>query len=500
MIERRERPFGTSYWYLPVLLCMAMTAPAAAQGDARAEDASLPGFSELEEGWNTLHPGGETTCAHGDDYRFYARAGDPDRLVVYLHGGGGCWDAETCDPQSDTYIYASTVEPDRNPAQLSGIFDLERPDNPVAGYSMVTAPVCTGDAYLGDRDATYTLETESGETRQFTIHHRGQRNTMAVMDWIQANFEAPQEIFVTGSSAGGVGTPFYASLLAQRYPTARVVGLGDDAGSWGSAGTGGADPGEWGLPDVLRHHPGWEEFHDSLRVEHLYIIAGRSAPNVSLYQFDHANDHRQRFYLELAGAEDPDVLRYLRANRRTIREQVPEFQSFLAGGFAHTILLSDDFYNYETDGERLRDWVAAILAGETVATVDCGDDCFRPGLVYGEEDLRLVERAMELLSAPDAWKPRDAPGPCPAQPERYTLRCAVVQAAREVTGRTPSGTRSLPPAARDVIYTVTERLGHRGPGDVIRWYNDHPDTTVADMIAVLEEVRERVRADLAGKD
>jgi hypothetical protein len=498
MTEERERRCGTSRWFLPVLLGMALVAQVEAQEPAGPANASLPALSELEDGWNTLHPGGETTCAHGDDFLFFTRAADPDRLVVYLHGGGGCWDAETCDPQSDTYIYASTVEPHRNPARLSGIFDVEHPENPVSGYSMVTAPVCTGDAYLGDRDATYTLEPESGETRHFTIHHRGQRNTMAVMDWIQANFEAPREIFVTGSSAGGVGTPFYASLLAQRYPTARVVGLGDDAGSWGSAGTGGADPGQWGIPDVLRRHPGWEEFHDSVRVEHLFITAGHSAPNLSLYQFDHAHDHRQRFYLELAGDEDTDVRRYLRANRQIIREQVPEFRSFTVGGFQHTVLNQDLFYHYQSNGHRLRDWVAAIVAGEPVASVDCTDDCLQPGLIYSDQDLRMVDRAIELLSAPGAWNPRDAPGPCPPQADRYTLRCAAVQAEREVTGRSPVGLQDVPPALWDVIFTAARRLGDRGVNDPVRRYNDHPETTAADMIALLEEVKDRIRESAPG--
>lgn len=456
-------------------------------------DASLPALPELDDGWNTLHPGGETTCAHGDDFVFFARAADPDRLVVYLHGGGGCWDAKTCDPERETFIYSSTVEPRRHPTQLSGIFELDHPENPFAGYSMVVVPVCTGDAYLGDRDATYMLNTESGDTRSFTIHHRGQTNTMAVMQWIHENFGSPREIFLAGSSAGGVGVPFYASLLAQHYPSARVVGLGHGAGSWGLDATGGADPGQWGIPDVLRRHPGWEEFHDFPRVEHLYITAARSTPNLRLYQFDHAHDDRQRFYMELTGTEDPDVLGHLRANRQTILEHVPEFRSYITGGFSHIILREEIFYHYQTNGQRLRDWVAAIVAGESVTSVDCADDCLRPGLSYDEDDLRIIERAIELLSAPDAWNPQDAPGACPTQADRYSLRCATLQAVRDVSGQTPGGT---PPAIWDVIYTLRDRLDHRGPGDVGRWYNNHPDTTAEDMVTVLEEVRGRIRTSL----
>jgi hypothetical protein len=500
MIEGRQRRCGTSRWFLPVLLGMALVAQVEAQEPSGPANASLPALSELEDGWNTLHPGGETTCAHGDDFLFYARAADPDRLVVYLHGGGGCWDAETCDPERDTYTYASTVGPNRDPAGLSGIFDLEHPDNPVAGYSMVAVPVCTGDARLGDRDVTYTLETESGETRQFTIHHRGQTNTMTAMDWIRSNFEAPREIFVAGSSAGAVGTSFYASLLAQHYPSARVVGLGDDSGSFGGEAIAGADLGQWGIPEVLRRHRGWEAFEGNAGIDQLYIHAARSAANLRLYQFDHAHDATQRFYLELSDAEDLDVLRHLRANRQIIREQVPEFRSFTVGGFLHMVLPGDRFYHYQSNGHRLRDWVAAIVAGEPVASVDCTGDCLQPDLIYGAQDLRTVDRAIELLSAPGAWNPQDAPGPCAPQADRYTLRCAAVQAEQEVTGQTPAGLQNVPPALWDVIFTAARRLGDRGVNDPLRRYNDHPETTAVDMISLLEEVRDRIRESAPGDD
>lgn len=494
MTERLDRPCRTSRWSPLLLLFMGFAAQGQAQEGPRLADATLPGLSELDDGWNTLHPGGETTCAHGDDFLFFARAAAPDRLVVYLHGGGGCWDAETCDPERDDYTFASTVEPNRDPAGLSGIFHLDHPDNPVAGYSMVAVPVCTGDARLGDRDVTYTLETKSGETRQFTIHHRGQTNTMTAMDWIRSNFEAPREIFVAGSSAGAVSTSFYASLLAQHYPSARVVGLGDDSGSFGSEAIPGADLGQWGIPEVLRRHRGWEAYNGDAGIDQLYIHAARSAPNLRLYQFDHAHDDTQRFYLELANAEDLDVLRHLRTNRQIIREQVPEFRSFTMGGFQHTVLTRDLFYHYQSNGHRLRDWVAAIVAGEPVASVDCTNDCLQLGLIYGDQDLRMVDRAIELLSAPGAWNPRDdAPGPCPRQADRYSLRCAVVQAEREETGRSPVGLQDVPPALWDVIFSAARRLGDRGMNDPLRRYNNHPETTAADMIAMLEEVRERIR-------
>lgn len=459
---------------------------------------NLPSLSELNEDWNTLRPGGKTICAEGSEYVFFSRVADPKRLVVYLHGGGGCWDPETCNPKRDSYIYASKVEPRRHPRELSGIFDLKHPDNPVADYSMVVLPVCTGDAFLGDRDMEYMLNTESGEKQKFTIHHRGQTNTMAVLGWIYDNFQDPEEIFIAGSSAGAIATPFYGSLLAQHYPDARIYGLGDDSGSYGTRVAQGANPASWGIPDVLHRHSGWEQFKTDLGIENLFINAVQSAPNLELYQVDHANDRAQRFYIGLANVEDQDVSAHLRTNRKIIREQVPEFRSFTTGGYEHTVLTRETFYYYQTNGQRLSDWVTAIVKGEPVSSVDCLDNCEQPGLIYTAEDLRIIDRAKELLSVPGAWNPEDVRGACDPEADNYSIRCAVVKATEEITGLTPRGRQDLPPGLLDLIFTITAQAEDKN-GPVLIDYNNDPENSVEDMISILEVVKKRIQNNLDTK-
>jgi carboxylesterase type B len=71
----------------------------------------------------------------------------------------------------------------------------------------------TGDAYLGDVDATCAVEGADGRTEQITIHHRGQLNAMTVLRWVYANVPAPSDIFVGGTSAGSMATPFPVSVV-----------------------------------------------------------------------------------------------------------------------------------------------------------------------------------------------------------------------------------------------------------------------------------------------
>jgi hypothetical protein len=296
---------------------------ASAQDPPRGTAAALPRFSELRSGWNVLRPGGETTCAKGGEYAFSVRPGATDKLLVWFEGGGACWTAEDCvrerfyRPQLDS----GAVTVPRN----QGIFDQTNPANPFSAYSTVIVRYCTGDIHLGDRDAIYTLRDDTGESRQFTIHHRGQVNAMAVLRWIHENFPAPREIFVSGTSGGAHPTPFYASLLARHYSQTRVVGLADSAHNSLPA----PDNYSWGFPAAVRRHPGWEQFPENWRVSDVFITAARTVPRLQLLHFNHAYDAHARFRLRQLGALDggrADLLALLRAEQREISQQVPSFR------------------------------------------------------------------------------------------------------------------------------------------------------------------------------
>jgi manganese oxidase len=461
--------------------------PHPAPAPAPAQDVP-PAFADLSPGWNTIWPVGETVCAHGDEYMFYVRPGARDRLLVYFHGGGGCWDAEGCEEGSGIYIQVAT----RSPETMSGILDLAHPENPFRDHTMVTVPVCTGDVHLGDRDAVYVLEGDEGSRREFTVHHRGQVNALAALEWIRENLEAPGEIFVAGSSAGNHAVPFYGSLLARRYPAARVVGVGDDNGGVGGEAMGGADPSRWGFPEVVRRHPGWEETEIGGGVPGTFITAALAAENLRLHQVDHAFDLAQRFYLERAGRPDPDVLALIRANRAAIRERIPEFRGFTVGGFSHTMLQQPSFYRYRVGDVRLRDWVAAVAAGDAVPDVDCAD-CERPEFIYDELDLVLVDRVAELLSSPGTWDPHDPGGACPQSPGRYTLRCALILAITELREQTRSGS---PPGAYEIVIAAASPMGWSWSVDPVVPFNNAPGRTHEDVTALLDEVRARIEAGL----
>lgn len=337
-----------------------------------AEDAVAS--SAVEPGWNEFIPGGETTCSDGSAYKFFARPGDPGKLMVYLQGGGGCWTRETCDENLSPSYNIRIGE--FHPTRYRGIFDFDNPDNPFGDYSIVFAPYCTGDVHLGASDTVYD-PVESAE-QPLTIHHQGFDNVQAVLDFAYQEFPAPSEIFVTGSSAGAMPSPYYAVQLATHYPDARVSQLGDGAGGY-RRGPDSVRPHEaWNTLSVMTQHPAWaEEENDSFNYERIYIGAAKYLPDVQFAEYDTAEDSVQKRFLALSGNETSNLQEYIQANQADIRAEADNFVSYIAGGDVHTILGRPEFYTYTVGDVSVRDWVADLAAGRPLSDVSC-DDCRLP--------------------------------------------------------------------------------------------------------------------------
>ncbi len=353
------------------LILAVLAACTDAPPQAVEPDAPPPaGITQLADGWNSFAPGGETTCSDGTPYRFFARAGDPEKLLVFFQGGGGCWTRATCDPNGQP-TYTVNIGPDYQPLEF-GIFNYDNPENPFADYSVVFAPYCTGDVHMGASDTVYPPEAEGDEP--ITIRHQGRANAQAVLDWTFANVPDPAQVFVTGSSAGAIPSPFYAALVANAYPDARIAHLGDGAGGYRRM-NGDARPDEqWGTFDFINDEPGFEDLEpDGFNYERLYIAAATAHPDILFAEFDAAEDDVQKRFLALSGAKDVKLQEALEANHADIRAAAPNFRAFITGGESHTILRRPEFYTYAADGVRIRDWVVDLAAFKPVDDITCSD-------------------------------------------------------------------------------------------------------------------------------
>lgn len=469
-----------------VMLAALLGCAEARDSDGASESTpatALPALADLPEGWNLLRPGGDTVCAQGTEFVFFARHGAADKLLVYLQGGGACWNLDTCDPQGDPTYKMAAGEGD-NPEFRGGIFDLDDPENPLADYTMVMVPYCTGDVHIGDRQSSYE-DPDTG--RVVTVEHRGWSNAGAVLDWTFANVEAPREVVVAGTSAGSIPSPLYGQIVAARYPEARVTALGDASGAYRREATSDAPTFEtWGTLAALHDVPGYAAAGDEdMSFSGFYITAAQQRPNLRLRQYDAANDEVQGFFLSQAGTDRPDVHGLLQAERAVIRQSVPGFRAFTAGGPTHGILTDSRFYTYEVDGRRFRDWFADAIGPGEVEDVDCAD-CARAELHPPAEAVAVLERAGELLADEAAWK-REEDGRCDddLREERYTLACAVAAAALQL--ETSPGT-----AREELAYVVAE--SRRAPyAELLAAFNGDEATEHGEVLAALDRATSNLR-------
>jgi hypothetical protein len=321
------------------------------------------GDIEWEEGWNSVLPGGETACAHGTPFRFWVRPGGED-LLVYFQGGGGCWSAETCRRDSPVFYYDQTAGAAEVFSYDKGIFDQDNPANPFRDYTTVFVPSCTGDVYTGTITRTYSDEV--------VIEHRGFLNLMSALDFTGETIATPESIFVTGCSAGSMGSIVAAPYLREMYPDVPLVQLGDSLGSlfsyrqdidtyYGGSGM---------IPSWLEDAPSAQSFS----LADFYIAVANHYPATQFAQFNYTFDHVQQRYFATDQDDPANVVRQiLHGSLTDIENNTENFVSYTAFDDSHCIMPTNRFYQAEENGQRFVDWVQDLMEHEA-PTIRC-EEC-----------------------------------------------------------------------------------------------------------------------------
>jgi hypothetical protein len=137
------------------------------------------------------------------------------RVMIYLEGGGACFDSQTCGSNPDSVG-------SQNPG-ASGVFDRTRSENPVADWSYVYVPYCTGDVHMGaKKDGQIPGVTG---TQQFV----GRLNLSAFLQRIVPTFAEAEQVVLTGISAGGFGAASNAAYVQWAFGKTPLT-LVDDSG------------------------------------------------------------------------------------------------------------------------------------------------------------------------------------------------------------------------------------------------------------------------------
>ena len=346
---------------------------------ACSDSSGPPQTPDLPDEWTVIKPGGDTLCSRGTEYAYAVRGGSVNKVVIEFMGGGACWDDFTCSVADAIFNAAVNTE---QLAQISGrgIYDRENEENPFKDWYHVFIPYCTGDIHWGDNVVEYGAGDDA-----FTIHHKGSVNSQAVMDWVYENFEKPENIFVTGCSAGAYGSIGWAPYLMDHYRNSQIVQVGD-SGSGVITETFFQDsfPNWNALSQAPAFIPGLNpENVDLMSIDLSYFYAEISNyfPAHIVGQYNTKFDNNQTFYFSAMGGAGGAAAwsEQMTAMIASAHDQAENFYSYTTSGEQHCIINSDRFYDVAENGTRLVDWFSDLSQGISVEQrVSCeGDLCNR---------------------------------------------------------------------------------------------------------------------------
>jgi hypothetical protein len=299
-------------------------------------------------------------CRDGSPTGFFVKFSDASpNLMIYLEGGGACFNTATCTftPHNirETVVgetrETSRAEPRPQAPWTEGIFDTKNPANPVRDWSMVYPGVSGQQQFVGYRNMTRFLSR------------------------IIPTFSGANKVLLTGTSAGGVGAAANFNQAQDGFGHTPVILL-DDSGPvfddayspicmqkkvrdlWGLNGSLPPD-----CPDCFRADGGGLGAA-AVFLQHKYPTA--VAGFVSSLQ-----DEVMRFFLDW-GENDCQGGNYSRDKYTKalydMRDhhgfQPAQFGTYFFAGRRHTHIFRDRFYGPGIGGVTLAQWTASLLAGK----------------------------------------------------------------------------------------------------------------------------------------
>lgn len=328
-------------------------------------DDGLPPAPPNDGSWIEVVPGGDTICSRGTPYRFFVRGGRSDRVMIDFQGGGACWNDITCGFAGAAGLFSEDVSTlDEFVAAvdgpLAGGILSDDPNNPFRDWTIIHVPYCTGDVHWGDARTSYG---DAG-----AIEHRGFVNASAALNWTYTRYTAPDNVFVSGCSAGAYGAILHSAYIAQHYESADIAVfadsgagiitdtfLNDSLPNWNA---------EANLPSAFV--PGLDRPISELQLTDVYIEIGRTFPDMRLAQTQTQFDQDQVFFFTAMGGRAEDWPTTMRSRIEDIRGEIPNFTAYVPGGSMHCAGIYPFFLTREVNGVALRDFAEDLALGASL--------------------------------------------------------------------------------------------------------------------------------------
>jgi hypothetical protein len=298
-----------------------------------------------------------------------------DKLMIYLEGGGACFNSTTCSMNPTTFgksDFTTQFVGQAAPHASTGIFNRGYAQNPVKDWSFIYVPYCTGDVHAGNRtDSTVTGVTGA---QQFV----GYVNVGKDLQRIVPSFPGLSKVLLTGVSAGGFGAAANYVQVAKAFGSVPVYELDD-------SGPPMPDPylpkclqtlqvGLWGLDKTILNDCGTDCPDPSNYPLDFARHVGKAYPNVPFGLIESTADMVITEFFGF-GADDctsfsPVTGQTFTAGLTAVQAglaDLPNFGSFIFTGTQHTSLGADATFQNGVTGA-----VDTLLAGDAGTAADGG--------------------------------------------------------------------------------------------------------------------------------
>ncbi len=148
-------------------------------------------------------------------------------LLIYLQGGGACFDATTCWGASPTASNMTGYGASDFATDLTkglALFQRGNTGNPWNDADLVFVPYCTGDIHAGATVASFTVNNAPKPT-----YFYGGHNVDADLASLALSFKSLTHIWLSGVSAGGFGSFLNQDFVVRAF-SGLPVDVIDDSG------------------------------------------------------------------------------------------------------------------------------------------------------------------------------------------------------------------------------------------------------------------------------
>jgi Pectinacetylesterase len=302
-------------------------------------------------------------------------------LMIFLQGGGACFNALTCGMNPKTFGMAEFTTQVAGAMGSGGLLSRTDTANPVADWNFVFVPFCTGDVHAGNR-RDVTISGYAG-MQQFV----GYVNMTRYLARIVPTFPGLTKVLLTGVSAGGFGAAANYPQTARAFGSVPVYDI-DDSGppmedpyvpkclqqEWATL---------WGFDKTILAECGADcPDHTNYTLD-ATIHAAKQFPNVPLGLVEDTDDSVITLFYGFGNNNCTAALASVSAtmftagllDSRMKLAAYSNFGSFIFQGTAHTSLGATSTYDTVMAGGgdaatvQLSDWVKALVNGGTVTNV-----------------------------------------------------------------------------------------------------------------------------------